>query len=300
MSIYNIFVGSDTLTILSVNGLCKKYEKFTLDNVSFDIDEGFIMGFIGRNGAGKTTTLKSMLGLVKPDCGSVYMFGKDFFENETECKQNLGLVMGGVDYFPDKKLSAISDVTAKFYKNWDGSAFEHYMKKFGLDKTKRVKELSAGMKVKFSLALALSHNASLLILDEPTSGLDPVSRDELIEIFRSLVKDGKRSIFFSTHIITDLEKCADYITYIKGGCILESEDIESFREGYCAVSGSRDELTPALREKLIGLREHSFGFEGMIKSNDAELFPEIEAAPIGLEEIMIHIERGNQDEESVI
>lgn len=295
---YNISdKGSDTLEIISVRGLSKSYEKFKLRDVSFSIDEGYIMGFIGRNGAGKTTTLKSMLGLVKPDCGEVTMFGKNFFENEVECKQEIGIVMGGVDYYADKKLSAIADVTKKFYKNWDNAAFEKYFKKFDLDKNKRVKELSAGMKVKFSLALALSHNARLLILDEPTSGLDPVSRDELIEIFRDIVKDGRRSIFFSTHIITDLEKCADYITYIKGGEILESTDIESFREGYLAVSGG--ELLLEQRSAVIGIREHKFGFEGMIKAADAALFKG-QTASISLEEIMIHIERGEQDEESVI
>lgn len=298
MSMYNILdKGSDNLTMLSVRNLSKNYEKFKLDGVSFDLEEGYIMGFIGRNGAGKTTTLKSMLGLVKPDGGSVTMFGRDFYENEIACKQEIGLVMGGVDYYADKKLSAIANVTRRFYKNWDDSAFEKYIKRFDLDKSKRVKELSAGMKVKFSLALALSHNARLLILDEPTSGLDPVSRDELIEIFRSLVKDGSRSIFFSTHIITDLEKCADYITYIKDGKILESADIESFRGGYLAVSGG--ELLPEQRERVIGLREHKFGFEGMIKAADAYLF-EGETAPISLEEIMIHIERGENDEESVV
>lgn len=298
MSIYNISLeGSDILTVLSVRKLSKSYEKFKLHEVSFDLEEGYIMGFIGRNGAGKTTALKSMLGLVSPDCGEVSMFGRDFFADEIYCKQEIGLVMGGVDYYADKKLSAIADVTRRFYKNWDEAAFEKYFKRFGLDKGKRIKELSAGMKVKFSLALALSHHARLLILDEPTSGLDPVSRDELIEIFRDTVKDGAHSILFSTHIITDLEKCADYITYIKDGKILRSADIESFRGEYLAVSGG--ELLPEQREKIIGLREHKFGFEGMIKAEDAELFPE-ETAPISLEEIMLHIERGEDDEKSVI
>lgn len=287
------------MTILSVKGLSKSYEKFKLSDVSFELDEGFIMGFIGRNGAGKTTTIKSLLGLVKPDCGEVAMFGKNFYENEIDCKQELGVVMSGVECYQDKKLSAVADVTSRFYKNWDGDAFKNYLKKFSLDENKRIKELSAGMKAKFLLALALSHGAKLLILDEPTSGLDPVSRDELIGIFRELVKDGSRSIFFSTHIITDLEKCADYITYIKDGRILESTDIESFRSGYRAVSGGSNELAPELKEKVIGLREHKFGFEGMIKAADAALF-DVETVPISLEEIMIHIERGEQDEEFVI
>jgi ABC-2 type transport system ATP-binding protein len=180
------------------------------------------MGLIGKNGAGKTTTLKSMLNMVRPDSGMIEMFGRSFMENEESCKQNVGVVLGGIDFYKHKKLAVITAVTKRFYRNWDEKAYQKYLKAFALDPQKRVKELSSGMKVKYMLALALSHNAKLLILDEPTSGLDPVSRDDLLGLFRQLVKDGERSILFSTHITSDLEKCADDITYIKDGKLLKN------------------------------------------------------------------------------
>ena len=168
------------------------------------------------------------------------------------------------------------------------------MKRFSLDESKRVRELSTGMWVKFTLALALSHGARLLVLDEPTSGLDPVSRDELLDIFRDTVANGERSILFSTHIISDLEKCADLITYIHAGKILTSTDRDSFTDDYRKVTGGRGELTDAVRESAIGLREQSFGFEAMMKTEDA-ILSGLAAEPIGMEEIMIHIEREGRE-----
>ncbi len=279
------------MEILSVRDLCKSYPGFTLDHVSFSLESGYIMGFIGRNGAGKTTTLKAMLGLVHPDGGEVEMFGMSFVGHEAACKQGIGLVLGGVDYYPHSRLRDIAAVTSRFYSDWDDAVYREYLARFALDEHKRVKELSAGMRVKFSLALALSHGARLLLLDEPTSGLDPVSRDELLDIFRRLVSDGEHSILFSTHIITDLEKCADTLTYIQNGRILCSDELERFRESYVAVTGDAAALTEELRSALIGCREHRFGFEGMLRTEDAERFPELSAGPISLEEIMVHMER---------
>ena len=156
-----------------------------------------------------------MLNLVNRDGGMVEMFGMDFFKHEEEIKQQLGVVLGGIDFYNHKKLSDITAVTKRFYNNWDDDAYENYMDVFSLNPNKKVKELSSGMKVKYMLTLALSHNARLLILDEPTSGLDPVARDDLLTLFRQLVEKKNITVLFSTHIITDLEKCADYITYIK-------------------------------------------------------------------------------------
>lgn len=207
--------------VLKVENLSKKYAKFELKDVSFEIECGSIMGFIGRNGAGKTTTLKCLLNLVHTDGGKIEYFGLDYRSHENEIKQRIGFSSGGVDYYPMITLKKIASVTKSFYDNWNENAYERFMKEFSLDENKKVKELSEGMKVKFNLTLALSHNAELLILDEPTSGLDPVSRDELLTIFENLSKEGV-SILFSTHITSDLDKCADHITYIKNGIIVES------------------------------------------------------------------------------
>lgn len=220
------------MRLLEVEGLTKKYPKFTLKNVSFSLEQGRIMGLIGKNGAGKSTTLKSMLNMVCPDKGTIKMLGHDFRQDEESCKQNVGVVLGSIQFYQDKKLQMITGVTKRFYQNWDDTAYRKYMSMFELDEQKQVKQLSEGMKVKYLIALALSHDAKLLIFDEPTSGLDPVAREDLLELFQQLVKDWKRSILFSTHITSDLDKCADDITYIKNGEIIASADKASFIQAF--------------------------------------------------------------------
>lgn len=239
------------MNVLAVEGLTKRYPNFVLENITFSIPKGRIMGLIGKNGAGKSTTLKAMLNLVRPDEGFIQMFGKDFKENEENCKQNIGVVLGGIDFYNHKKIAQITDSTKRFYKNWDEAAYQKYLQTFSLDPQKKVKELSTGMKVKYMIALALSHHAKFLILDEPTSGLDPVSRDDLLGLFRQLVRDGERSILFSTHITSDLEKCADDITYIKGGKLLRSAEKNAFIESFQHLKepGETGELT--LEEIMI-------------------------------------------------
>ena len=276
------------MALLEVEGLTKRYPGFTLDSVSFRLETGYIMGFIGRNGAGKTTTLKSMLGLVHADAGSVRIDGTEYREDEHLAKQKLGVAFGGVDYYPRARLSDIARVTRRFYEAWDETQYRALLQRFQLDEKKRVRELSQGMKVKFSLALALSHNAKLL--DEPTSGLDPVSREELIELLQHIVEDGEHSILFSTHITSDLEKCADYITYIRGGRIAASTDLDSFKSEYRLVRGTRAQLTEPLVQKFIGARKNAFGFTALAKAEDAAAMMGLEIAPADLESIMIYFD----------
>ena len=230
------------MNVLEVHGLTKRYPAFTLDGVSFDVPQGAVMGFIGRNGAGKSTTLKSILGMVHPDAGEVRVFGMDYAENERAIRRELGVVLGGIDFYPKKKVAAITDVTRRFYDNWEQAKYEHYMKLFAIDPEKRVDQLSSGMKVKYMIALALSHNARLLILDEPTSGLDPVSRDELTELLGRIVADGTRSVLFSTHITSDLEKCASHIAFIKEGRMQYAGALEDFRAHYKDVGATLEDI----------------------------------------------------------
>lgn len=206
------------MSIVTVRNLCKRYPAFTLDRVSFDLEPGRITGFIGRNGAGKTTTVKGMLNLVRPDEGEILYFGKPFRENESEIKSRIGYSTGTVSWYPRKRLRDIASVVRSFYPVWDDTAYRRYLDLFGLDESKTPLELSEGMKVKWNLLLALSHNAEALILDEPTSGLDPFSRDELLEVLIAL-RDSGIAVLFSTHITSDLEKCADDILYIREGRI---------------------------------------------------------------------------------
>jgi len=215
------------MNIAEIRNLSKRYPAFSLKDISFNLKKGRIAGFIGRNGAGKTTTIKCMLNLVHPDSGEISYFGLALKGNESEIKQRIGYSNGTINYYPRKKLSDIIAVTKSFYSNWDDAACHEYLKLFNLDLNKTPSELSEGMKVKVNLLLALSHRAEILILDEPTSGLDPFSRDELLEILLMLKERGT-AIFFSTHIISDLEKCADDIIYIHNGKPIAAMPIKAF------------------------------------------------------------------------
>ena len=243
--------------LLDVLSLTKTYPKFTLKDISFSLQEGRIMGLIGKNGAGKSTTLKAMLNMVSPDRGIIQMFDHDFRKEEAKCKQKIGVVLGGIDFYQYKKLSDITSVTRRFYKEWDDGAYQKYMEMFELDAGKRINQLSAGMKVKYLITLALSHHADLLIFDEPTSGLDPVARDDLLDLFKYLVKDGKRSILFSTHITSDLDKCADDITYIKNGKILSSADKSTFIKSFQNLR-EPDEQDLSLEKIMVRTERRSY------------------------------------------
>jgi len=277
------------LSVLEVTKLQKKYPSFELKEISFSLEEGKITGFIGRNGAGKSTTLKSLFNYIHPDSGEIAFFGKDFLENELEIKQEVGLVFGGINYYSKKKIKTITSINKRFYKNWDDSAYCQYMKLFFLDENKTPSELSEGMKVKFALVLALSHNAKLLILDEPTSGLDPVSRDELLDVFINLCEQGI-TILFSTHITSDLEKCADNIIYIKNGQILENGNMKNFISSYKALQLKEEEITEDIKPYLIGCKKAKEGYTALIKEDSTEniKIPVMEA---DLETIMIHMEK---------
>ena len=239
------------MNVLEVRGLRKTYPVFTLKDVSLDVPQGAIVGFIGRNGAGKSTTLKSILGLVHPDGGTVRAFGLDYAANEAAIRRRMGVVLGGIDFYPKKKVGVITDVTRRFYSNWDEKKYRHYLELFAIDESKRVDQLSSGMKVKYMIALALSHSAELLLLDEPTSGLDPVSRDELVELFRHIVADGTRSILFSTHITSDLEKCASHIAFIKDGEMLYNGGVADFRERFRDKGETLEDIIVAVERREL-------------------------------------------------
>ncbi|GEP20209.1 ABC transporter ATP-binding protein [Pediococcus argentinicus] len=248
------------MNLLEVHDLSKKYPNFELKQINFNIPAGKIIGLIGVNGAGKSTILKSILNLVPFETGSIQMFGKEFRDNEVFCKQQLGVVLGGVDFYKEKKLRDITKVTKTFYGNWDQIAFEKYSKMFNLDENKKVKELSFGMRVKYSIAVALSHQAKLLIFDEPTSGLDPVSRDELLEIFLQIVKKGDTSILFSTHITSDLEKSADEIIYIKDGELIKAAPKEEFIESFQYLKDDTDKNDLTLDDIMVRMEGKHYEF----------------------------------------
>lgn len=276
--------------ILEVKNLCKEYPAFKLDNVSFEIKKGSIMGFIGRNGAGKTTTLKCLLNFVHPKSGEINFFGLNFMENESEIKQNIGYAAGGVNFYSRKKLSDILNINKRFYTNWDDTACNRYMKLFKLVESKKLIELSDGMKVKFNLVLALSHNAKIVLLDEPTSGLDPISREDLLDVFLDLASVGV-SILFSTHITSDLDKCAEYLTYIQQGKILASMKTNDFIAGYKLVIVPLDSLNDDLKKEFIGINRTKDNFTGLIKTENAKNYEQYKIVCPSLEQIMTHIDK---------
>ncbi|MBQ9663819.1 MAG: ABC transporter ATP-binding protein [Oscillospiraceae bacterium] len=229
------------MDIVEVKDICKTYPVFRLNDVSFSLEEGKITGFIGRNGAGKTTTIKSMLNLVHTDSGEITYFGLPLSEHEKEIKQRIGYSTGTVSWYPRKTIREIVHVTKSFYPTWNEEAYRKYLSMFGLDETRKPIELSEGMKVKFNLLLALSHRAEILILDEPTSGLDPFSRDELLELFETLRERGV-TILFSTHITSDLEKCADNIIYISSGEIKAACTKAAFMQTFGRADETLEEI----------------------------------------------------------
>jgi len=269
--------------ILEVRELCKRYGSFALDNVSFEVPQGYIMGFVGPNGAGKTTTIKLILGMIRLDSGSV----------SVPSQEQIGVVMDAPFYVGDWTLNGVESAISPFYQNWNAGKFSEYLKKFGLGAKKKVKELSRGMKVKLQIAAALSHDAKLLILDEPTSGLDPVARDEICDLLREFVTDDGRSVLFSTHITTDLEKTADYTTFILDGRIIFSGAKDALLEKYARVTGGLSEISEGQKKLIIGYREHGTGFEGLIETANAAKLPRgVLSEQATLDEIIIFINKG--------
>ena len=282
--------------VLTLENVCKKYPSFSLKDVSFSVKPGEIMGFIGRNGAGKTTTLKSIMNLIHYEKGKITAFEKDMSENELENKQRIGFALSELNYYPNRTIRQLMNVTKRFYKNFDENKFNEMCKLFNLNIDKKLEELSSGMKVKYSVAVALSHKAELLILDEPTSGLDPVSRDEVLDIFREIVKSGERAILFSTHITSDLDKCASNITYIHDGEILYTGTKKDFVNSYLFVSDKSKNKD--LEREYIASKELDDRIEGLIDAKNKDVFTKngIEPKEPDLEQIMVYLERSKNNE----
>jgi len=286
--------------ILEIKNLYKHYPKFDLKDVSFNVPKGSITGFIGRNGAGKTTTLKAIMNLIHYEKGEINIFNQNMKgENEINLKQDIAFSLSEIDYYMNKTVKALTNVTARFYKNFSFEKFNKLCELFSIDQSKRIEQLSSGMKVKYSLAVALSHDAKFLILDEPTSGLDPISRDEILELFLSLVKDGERSILFSTHITSDLDKCADHIVYINSGSINYTGTKDGFINSYFLVKGELNKLNNDIKNVLLSHKEHASEFIGLVKKDDKNKLDQygFNISIPTLEEVMIFLERGKNYEE---
>lgn len=254
---------------LSVTGLTKHYDSgFTLDDVTFDLPSGYIMGLVGPNGAGKSTLIKLILNMTTRDAGRIEVLGLDAMADEERAKEQMGVVLDSSYFIEYMTVDAVERTSSPMYPLWDHNLFDAYLRRFGLGRNKKIKDLSRGMQMKLMLAVALSHDAKLLILDEPTSGLDVLSRDELMDILSDYVADGGHSVIFSTHITADLERCADFLAYITNGMLYYSGPKDEFEDAFRLVKGGPDELTDGLQRAMVGIRTYATGFDALVRTQD--------------------------------
>lgn len=285
--------------IIELSNVSKRFSGFQLNDLSIQIKKGFVTGFIGANGAGKSTTIKIILNLMKPDSGDVKVFGLNFKDNEKEIKQRIGFVFDDNIFYDHINLVELKKIIASSYSKWDEEKFNRLIKKFELPLNKKIKTFSKGMQMKASLAFALSHHAELIIMDEPTSGLDPVFRRELLHILHEEMIDGDTTIFFSTHITSDLDRLADYITFIQDGELIMSKELDKIEEEYAIVKGRIELLDKDTESQFISIRKTSAGFEGLAanKKQIEKIFgSNVLIEKPTLEDIMYYTKRGVVDD----
>lgn len=279
---------------IEATGLCKSYSGFQLDHVDLTLPGGAILGLIGENGAGKSTTIKCILNMIRRDGGEIRIFGQDNLSVGHELKQDVGVVLDECFFHDNLRACDVDAILRRIFHRWDRELFRRYCRQFGLPEKKTVKEYSRGMKMKLSLAAALAHHPRLLILDEATSGLDPVVRDEILDEFLNFIQDEDHSILLSSHITSDLEKVADYITYIHGGRAVLSGAKDQLLEQYGRLacrSSDLDRLDPGL---IVGVRRNQFGCEALVNDRPGlrNTHPELTVDPVTLEDIMVFTVKG--------
>ena len=276
---------------IEIHNLMKAYKDFKLDNVDITLPSGTIMGFIGENGAGKSTTIKLILDLIKRDRGEIKIFGTDIRDHNRDIMENIGAVIDESSFPESLHIRDVNLVEKNIYKTWNENRFFSLAKKFNLPEKKKIKDFSRGMKMKLSIAIELSHDSKLLILDEATSGLDPIVRDEILDIFLEFIQDEGHSIFISSHIISDLEKICDYITFIHKGRVVFSEAKDDLREKYAILKCSKSEYEGIDRSAVIGCRKNDYGVEALVKRKMVRTSSIMDRP--SLEEIMLYFVKEN-------
>ena len=281
---------------LEVHSLNKSFDRFALKDVSFTLPRGAVMGFIGENGAGKTTTIKAVLGLIRKDSGDISVLGGSI--EDASIRAKIGVVFDDLHLHKTLRIRQAAKIFPHLYEDWDSSLFKEYLNRFNLDAEKKIKDLSRGMRMKLSIALALSHHPELLILDEPTSGLDPVVRDEVLEIFQDFMQDENHAILFSSHITSDIDKIADYLTFIHDGEILFSVTTDELlgEAGILKCSAEEADALDAEREGLLRIRKNQFGCEVLIRNKEQFRMrhPEAVIDSVTTEALMLFYARGEK------
>lgn len=277
------------MELLEVRNLSKEYKTFLLDNISFTLARGYIMGYVGQNGAGKSTTLNLITNICKSSSGEIYVGGITCEEDESRYKESIGYI-GDEFYFPDNfRIRDIRSVLRDFYKTFRTEKFDELTKRWKLDGKMAVKDFSRGMKVKLMFASVLARDTKLLVLDEATNGLDPVVRVEVLKLLQEYIADGERSVIFSTHILSDLEQIADYIYFIHEGKTVLYDAKDELLESHLLVKGERRAIYPELQRALIGIMDNAYGFEAILPSDRADLLTnEFHFEKPTIDQIVIH------------
>ena len=280
---------SDYENAIEIANLRKCYDGFTLDDISFNVPKGSIMGFIGQNGAGKSTTIKAILNIIKTDGGSVKLFGMDHIQDEVQIKEQIAAVFDECPFHENFKAKQIDILFRGLYQNWDRNKFYEYLDRFGLPQKKKLGEFSKGMKMKMQIAAALSHGARLLIMDEPTTGLDPIVRNEILDIFREYLCNEDNSILLSSHITSDLDKIADSVTFIDNGKILLTGYKDDILESHGLMKCSKEDYQKIDPEDIISARINEYSVDIMISDRDKinRKYSGILIEKTNLEEIML-------------
>ncbi|MBR7794791.1 ATP-binding cassette domain-containing protein [Agaribacter marinus] len=284
-------------SVIELNQVNKSFNGFQLKDLSISVKKGFITGFIGGNGVGKSTTIKLIMNLLQPDSGTVSLFGLNYKTHEKEIKQRIGFVFDGNIFYENSTLVDMKQMISPAYNNWDDSIFDQYVDMFELPLKKKIKTFSKGMMMKASLTFALSHHAELIIMDEPTSGLDPIFRRELLDILHNLMQDGEKTIFFSTHITTDLDRIADYITFIHNGQHQFTKAYYKIEENYAIVKGETNLLDRDTEQEFLGIRKTNYGFEALTSNRQRteNIFGDtVVIEKPTLEDIMLYTKKGKE------
>ncbi len=283
------------MNALVLKDVKKQLGDFVLDIPYLEIKKGYITGFVGENGAGKTTTIKLILDMLIPDSGSIEVDGINVRNNGILVKKHIGYVGDPTGYPEESKLKDIKRMYAPFYETWDEALYQKYVRRFKLKSDTKYGKLSTGQKKQFALVMALSHRPKLIILDEPTSGLDPVVRQDILNVLMEHMQDEEVSVFYSTHITSDLERAGDYIVYIKDGKIKINKPLDELLQNYCVVSGAKELFTKEIQKELLGYKISRFNGTGLVESRQLaeELFGrEVQYSKPNIEDIMIFLANG--------
>lgn len=283
---------------IEISNLRKCYDGFTLDDISFNVPKGSIMGFIGQNGAGKSTTIRAILNITKTDGGSIKLLGMDHIRDEAQIKEQIAAVFDESPFHDRFKAKQINILFRGLYQSWDEQKFYEYLERFQLPRNKKLGEFSKGMKMKMQIATALSHGAKLLIMDEPTTGLDPVVRNEILDIFREFLNDEDNSILLSSHITSDLDKIADCVTFIDRGKLLLTGNKDQILESHGLMKCSKEEYREIDPEDIVSARINEYSVDIMVSDRDkmSRKYSGILMEKTNLEEIMLfYVNRGKKE-----